>query len=55
MWLGDKLIREGIKGPNMDRIWVVKNREAGGLLSAMVREVTREGRMNLESDRAEIG
>jgi hypothetical protein len=55
IWLGEKLIREGIKGANMDRIWVGRAREASHLIKVAVKEYGREGRMKIEEDRAELG
>jgi len=55
VWIGEKVVRDGIKGPTADWVWVRKAREAQMLLSESVQKFAGEGAVERESDRAEMG
>lgn len=55
VWVGEKVVRDGIKGPTADWVWVRKAREAQMLLSEGVQKFAGEGAVERESDRAEMG
>ena len=52
IWLGEKVVHEGIKWSNTDTRWEVKAREAGVSLAEGVHKYANRGD---EADRAEIG
>jgi tRNA nucleotidyltransferase (CCA-adding enzyme) len=54
-WVGEKIVHDGVKWPTTDRGWVVKAREASGLLSEGVRTYGDSKRSATVEDRAEIG
>ena len=54
-WIGEKVVKEGIKGPTSDWVWVRKAREAHLLLSAGVEKLAGVGVEPEEADRAELG
>lgn len=51
IWLGDKVVKDGIKGANYDRSWCSKAHESCTALAEGVRRFAVEG----EKDRVEIG
>lgn len=55
VWVGEKVVKDGIKGPTADWVWVRKAREAHLLLSAGVQKLAGEGAVEGEGDRAELG
>ena len=51
IWLGEKVVKEGIKWASADWTWATKARESSALLA----EVVRKFAGMREADRAELG
>lgn len=52
IWLGEHVVKEGIKWPTHDRVWEAKAREASALLKEGVDKFADR---DDEADRAEMG
>ncbi|GAA5952700.1 hypothetical protein JCM21900_000407 [Sporobolomyces salmonicolor] len=55
IWVGERVVRDGIKGPTVDGVWVKKARDAAEVLGAAVSRLAGEESMQAEEDRVEIG
>lgn len=55
VWVGEKVVRDGIKWPTMDNVWAKKAQDASGLLSEGVQRFAAEGVTENEADRADMG
>lgn len=55
LWVGEKVVRDGIKWPTADVVWARKARDASVLLREGVERFGREGAEEQERDRADIG
>ncbi|GAA6006182.1 hypothetical protein JCM10207_000553 [Rhodosporidiobolus poonsookiae] len=60
VWVGERVVREGIKGPSVDIAWTKRAREAVGLVSEAVRRYVgvgegEEAMEDEERDRADLG
>ncbi|CEQ39249.1 SPOSA6832_00742 [Sporobolomyces salmonicolor] len=54
IWVGERVVRDGIKGPTVDGVWVKKARDAAEVLGAAVSRLAGEESMQAEEDRVEI-
>lgn len=55
VWVGEKVVRDGIKWPSADVVWARKARDASLLLRQGVEVFGQEGRTQSPRDRVELG
>ncbi|GAA5824217.1 hypothetical protein JCM10212_002912 [Sporobolomyces blumeae] len=59
VWVGEKVVRDGIKGPTVDVTWTKRARDGAKVVSDLVRatmvDVDRNGPRTDEQDRVDIG